>query len=72
MISITSNGCNQPLDMGDIGTAPLNRSIYGRNLENSETNCHTTCITDLEDDDYKYRTRSIECNDQPKHLQWVE
>jgi len=30
------------------------------------------CVTDIEDDDHEYGTRSIECDHQPKHPQWIE
>jgi len=54
--SITSNGCNQPPDTGEVVTAPLNPSIHGRNLESSESIWHTRRVTDIDDDDHKYRT----------------
>jgi len=50
----------------------LKVSIHDGNLDNSETNWHTTRVTVIEEDDHEYRTRSIEYNRQPKHLEGTE
>jgi len=70
--SITSNGCNRPLDTGEVATASLNASIHSGQLEISETNWRRWRVTDIEDDDHEYRTWSIERDHQPKHIQWTE
>jgi len=69
--SITSNGYNRPPDTWKVATAPLNASIHGRNLESSESNWHTRRINNIEDEDheYKHSYKSIEHDQQPKHLQ---
>jgi len=53
-ISITSNGSNQPPEMGWVTTAPLNESIHGGVV--TETHGHTGRITDIQDDEYKSKT----------------
>jgi hypothetical protein len=72
--TITSIGCNWPPDTWEVATTPLNASIHRRNLESSESNWHTRRVTDIEDDDheYKHSYKSIDCDHQPKHLQWTE
>jgi len=72
--SISSNGCNWPLDTGEVVTAHLTLSIHGKNLESTESYCHTRRVTDIEDEDheYKHSYKSIECHYWPTHLQWTD
>jgi len=56
MTSVTSNGCNQQPYTGEHATTPLNASIHGGNLQRSETKWRTRRLTDIDDDDHKYRT----------------
>jgi len=58
-------------DTGEVATAPLNESIYGHNLENSETNWCTRRVTYIEDDDHENRTRQLDPANDWKRIQSI-
>ena len=72
MTSITSNGCNRPPGTRDVGTTPLNGSIYSRILERTEINWLMRHATDIEDSDHDDRATLFDPPNEWKQIQSIQ